>query len=187
MLVAGRVCGTVWEVHDGWWNGMGVGATPTVREGRPQDYELQVSITSKCRSKCREASVAMQVSKQEVSRSKCFEASGAKQVSRSKCCEASVTKQVSRSKCCEASVARRGATCRAGKKRRNNPSPETNAFNRKTNGHVWLSQPKTTMCLLRTACVLLLLRVFRWAPIDKASNNATVKPNIRIVRCLPSL
>jgi hypothetical protein len=31
--LAGRVCGTVWEVHDGWWIGMGVGATPTVREG----------------------------------------------------------------------------------------------------------------------------------------------------------
>ena len=27
------VCGTVWEVHDGWWIGMGVGATPAVREG----------------------------------------------------------------------------------------------------------------------------------------------------------
>ena len=48
---------------------------------------------------------------------------------------------------------------------------ENNAFNRKTNGHVWLSQPRTKLnsqtilCLLRTACVLLLLRVFRWAPI----------------------
>ena len=48
---------------------------------------------------------------------------------------------------------------------------ENNGFNRKTNGHVWLSQPRTKLnsqtilCLLRTACVLLLLRVFRWAPI----------------------
>ena len=32
--------------------------------------------------------------------------------------------------------------------------------------HVWLSQPSTTLCLLRTACVLLLLRVFRWAPMQ---------------------
>ena len=28
-----RNCITVWEVYDGWWMGMGVGATPTVREG----------------------------------------------------------------------------------------------------------------------------------------------------------
>ena len=49
---------------------------------------------------------------------------------------------------------------------------ENNGFNRKTNGHVWLSQPRTKLnsqtilCLLRTACVLLLLRVFRWAPMQ---------------------
>ena len=28
-----RNCMGLWEVHDGWWMGMGVGATPTVREG----------------------------------------------------------------------------------------------------------------------------------------------------------
>jgi hypothetical protein len=130
-----------------------------------------VSITSKCReasvakqvSRCREASVAKQVSR-------CREASVAKQVSRSNCGKASVEASV-RSKCCEASVAKqpvakRGATCRADKKRRNNSSPETIAFNRKTNGDVWLSQPKTTMCSLRTTCFLLLLVVFRWHPID---------------------
>ena len=128
------------------------------KESRPRDYELQVSITSKCR----EASVAKQVSRcREASvRSKCREATG-----RSNCGEASV-----RSKCCEASVAKqpvakRGATCRAHKKRRNNSSPETIAFNRKTNGHVCLSQPKTTMCSLRTTCFLLLVVVFRWHPI----------------------
>jgi hypothetical protein len=142
----------------------------TNRNRGRRDYELQVSITSKCReasvakqvSRCREASVAKQVSR-------CREASVAKQVSRSNCGKASVEASV-RSKCCEASVAKqpvakRGATCRADKKRRNNSSPETIAFNRKTNGDVWLSQPKTTMCSLRTTCFLLLLVVFRWHPI----------------------
>jgi hypothetical protein len=62
----------------------------TDRNRGRRDYELQVSITSKCR----EASVAKQVSR-------CREASVAKQVSRSNCGEATVAKQVS-----EASVAK---------------------------------------------------------------------------------
>ena len=162
----------------------------TDRNRGRRDYELQVSITSKCR----EASVAKQVSR-------CREASVAKQVSRSNCGEASV--EATLTKCpkqvlCEASVAKqpvakRGATCRAHKKRRNNSSPETIAFNRKTNGHVWLSQPKTTMCSLRTTCFLLLWLCFAGIPylghirLPQEAHSSNQERSATHLRNLPNL
>ena len=133
------------------------------QESRPRNMSCRC--VAKQVSRCREASVAKQVS-----RSNCGEASV--EATLTKCpkqvlCEASVAKQP---------VAKRGATCRAHKKRRNNSSPETIAFNRKTNGHVCLSQPKTTMCSLRTTCFLLLVVVFRWHPIYVEPR----KPRMRI-------
>ena len=158
----------------------------TDRNRGRRDYELQVSITSKCReasvakqvSRCREASVAKQVAKQ-LWRSNCGEASV-----RSKCCETSVAKQP---------VATRGATCRAHKKRRNNSSPETIAFNRKTNGHVWLSQPKTTMCSLRTTCFLLLWLCFAGIPylghirLPQEAHSSNQERSATHLRNLPNL